>query len=289
MKTFAVGCKQPAAATARALDIACNLCGARARHSYWTCTGFTFVRCDKCGLVYQYPQPAFAELKERYRQEYFQYELENDRNFFELMCLGLKDIGFYDWPAAAASTRRFLDIGCATGLLVKQLQDLGWEAQGVELCRESAAYGIRERGVRIFIGTLEEAAFPAGFFSVIHFSHLIEHVPDPLALLQEVHRILAPDGKAIITTPNIYGWQARLLGPGWRSAIADHLTLFSKKTLSALLKKSGFRSERIVTWGGIAKGLAPLWLKRPIDWLAKQWGFGDVMLFQVGKDPGNSL
>jgi 2-polyprenyl-3-methyl-5-hydroxy-6-metoxy-1,4-benzoquinol methylase len=284
MKTFAIGCMQTKEQNKiPSLDIACNVCGKRDKKVYWDCEDFSFAKCRHCGLVYQYPQPAFEELKARYRQAYFQYELENDQNFFELMVLGLKDIGFDKLPDSYFPSRRFLDIGCATGLLVRHMRDSGWEAQGVELCEESASYGIQTRGVPIFIGTLEAAAFPENYFSVIHFSHLIEHVPDPSLFLTEVRRILAPGGMAIITTPNRQGLQARLLGRNWRSAIADHLTLFSKKTFAQLLKKAGFASEKVVTWGGLAKGLAPPWLKRPIDQLAKKWGFGDVMLFQVKK------
>lgn len=86
---------------------------------------------------------------------------------------------------------------------------------------------------------------------------------------------------ALITTPNINGLQARLFGSRWRSAIADHLTLFTKRTLARMLRQTGFRVVRIVTWGGLAVGTAPPLLKRAADRLAKRWGFGDVMLLQA--------
>jgi SAM-dependent methyltransferase len=153
----------------------------------------------------------------------------------------------------------------------------------VEICAESALYGINTRRVPIFIGPLEQAAFQDNAFSFIHFSHLIEHVPDPYRFLSEVRRILAPNGFVIITTPNIDGLQARLFRSAWRSAIPDHLFLFSKKTLNRLLIRTGFIVHRTVTWGGLARGTAPDWLKRPVDRLAKKLGFGDVMLFLAGK------
>ena len=55
---------------------------------------------------------------------------------------------------------------------------------------------------------------------MVHFSPVIEHVPDPKGMLKEVRRILRTDGMAIITTPNVLGFQARLFGKDWRSAIA---------------------------------------------------------------------
>jgi 2-polyprenyl-3-methyl-5-hydroxy-6-metoxy-1,4-benzoquinol methylase len=179
--------------------------------------------------------------------------------------------------------RTFLDIGCATGMLIESMRGEGWEVRGVDVCRESAEYGRVHRGVDIFPGTLDEAHFADGSFGVVHFSHLIEHVPDPRGFLGEVRRILAPGGFAVITTPNIDGFQARLFGKAWRSAIADHLVLFSRKTLIRLVRESGFDVLQSVTWGGLAVGTAPFIVKRPVDRLAKRWGFGDVVMVLAAK------
>ncbi len=260
-------------------EIPCPLCGSLDARLRLQGEGFRFVRCSSCSLVYQNPRPVFEDLRERYGSQYFSYELENDRNFFTLMKLGLADIDFDRLTALLPRPRRFLDVGCATGMLVEEMKGRGWESQGVDLCRESAEYGGRVRSVSIFAGTLEEARFPVGAFHAVHFSHLIEHVPDPRAFLSEVARILAPGGYAVITTPNVDGLQAKLFGARWRSAIPDHLTLFSPATLRRMVEETGFSVERTVTWGGLAKGTAPAFVKNPADRLAKKLGFGDVMLF----------
>lgn len=272
----------------RTEPVACALCGAREPGPHLACRApggmpFSFVRCRRCGLVYQDPRPVFEDLRRRYGREYFAYELANEENFFGLMRLGLADIAFDRVTAGMLSPRTFLDVGCATGMLLQWMQGRGWGVQGVDVCRESAEYGERTRGVRIHPGTLAEARFGDGSFAVVHFSHLIEHVDDPRGFLREVRRVLRADGLAVITTPNIAGLQARLFGARWRSAIVDHLVLFSRSTLSRMLAEEGFAVEREVTWGGLAAGTAPAWLKRPADRLAKRWGFGDVMLFLARK------
>ncbi len=276
MKTFSIGPRGE-----RLREVACNLCGSRQRSLWLRCDGFTYWRCRGCGLVYQNPQPVFDDLRHRYGDGYFDYELENDRNFFNLMRLGLQDVGFDRLPPGRFADRSFLDVGCATGMLVEHMRDLGWKAKGVEICEASVRYGIERRGVDIALGTLEDMRFADASFSVVHSSHVIEHVPDPAAMLREVRRILRADGMALVTTPNIDGLQARLFGARWRSAIADHLTLFSKRTLRRMLEEAGFHVLRVVTWGGLAVGTAPPLIKRPADRLAKRWGFGDVMLFQA--------
>ena len=157
--------------------IPCPLCGNPKGLPFLRCDGFDFVRCSACSVVYQDPRPVFEDLRKRYGEGYFSYELSNEGNFHRLMKLGLHDAGFDARTETLRRPRRFLDIGCATGMLLETMGEKGWEVRGVDICRESAEYGLRHRGVEIFPGTLEEADFPDGSFSAVHFSHLIEHVP----------------------------------------------------------------------------------------------------------------
>ena len=269
--------------------VPCPLCGSSRWRLFLACDGFAFVRCQDCAIVFQNPRPVFDDVRRRYGEGYFSYELENERNFFGLMRLGLADIHFRERTAGfgngagPAAPRTFLDIGCATGMLIESMREEGWSVRGVDVCRESAEYGRSRRGVDIFPGTLEEAHVPDAAFGVVHFSHLIEHVPDPRGFLGEVRRVLTPGGFAVITTPNIDGFQARLFGKGWRSAIADHLVLFSRETLQRLIAESGFEIQQSVTWGGLAVGSAPGFLKKPADRLAKKLGFGDVVMVIAAK------
>jgi SAM-dependent methyltransferase len=262
-------------------DIVCPVCGSSSTTPYWDCGSFFIKRCTGCGHLYQNPQPVFHDLKNRYQESYFDYEISNEEAFFRLMLLGLQDIGFSGWEEDLKGKGSFLDIGCATGLLLSYMRNRGWKVHGAEICEASARYGREKRNVDIFIGPLEQAPFAPSSFSLIHFSHLIEHVPDPRRLLAKVHELLAPGGAAVIVTPNRNGLQARLLRRKWRSCIADHLNLFDKKGLARILRETGFTIQKTKTWGGLARGLAPAFIKNPLDKLAKRFGFGDVMLFYV--------
>jgi len=259
--------------------IQCNICDSTDARKLLDMEGFQYRKCESCGLVYQNPRPVFEDLRRRYGPKYFDYEFNNQENFFHLMKLGLRDIRFDDLFQKDVTNRRFLDIGCATGLLLKHMKEKGWRTKGVEICRESARYGIRMFGLDIFIGTLHEASFPDKYFDVVHFSHVIEHVPDPKGMLLEVRRIVKKAGHVIITTPNVNGMQARFARTEWRSAIPDHIYLFSKKSLRRLLDITGFRVVKQVSWGGIPVGKRPAFMKLPADRLAKLFNVGDVMLF----------
>jgi len=291
----------------------CNLCGKNTFKPALNCEGFSFVRCVSCGLVQRNPQPLKEEIISRYSsvfgKDYLAYELANEPGFLRLQQLALNDAGFAkieknifqrtdeqsglkNNSSPDDADRRLnyqpsiLDIGCATGALLVSLREKGWRVTGVEIS-PSADYAVKERALDVRNIPLEEINFPGESFDVILASHLIEHLNNPKAFLSETYRILKNDGYVFITTPNISGFQAMLFGSRWRSAIFDHLYLFSKRTFSIMMKNAGFKIEGCRTWGGLAAGFAPKWLKKPADILAKPFGFGDVMIIfakKIAKD-----
>lgn len=258
------------------MSVPCVMCGLDAARPYWDCGAYRFVRCSRCGHVYQNPQPVFDDLKLRYDEQYFSYELDNAEPYYRLMQLGLRDLGFFEHERQLRNRGAFLDIGCATGVLLQRMQRRGWSVQGIEICEPAARYAIQNRGVAVHLGPIEQAPFAGSSFAAIHCSHVIEHLPDPRLFLQHILRLLLPGGLVVIVTPDRSGFQARLFGSRWRSAIADHVHLFSSRQLCDLLQQSGFAVLRKRSWGGLAAASAPPWLKRPVDRLAKRANVGDV-------------
>lgn len=263
--------------------INCDICGSNQFSPDLDCGDFHYVKCDSCGLVFQNPQPDFDEISELYDDSYFEYEKENHNAFYNLMRLSLNDIDFDNITSHLNGDKKVLDIGCATGLLLNDLKNRGWNPYGVEICEASAKYGIENFNLNIQMKTLDECQFQDNFFDIIHFSHLIEHVPSPKALLKEVYRIIKPGGYAIITTPNFDGFFAKYYKDKWRSAIAQHLYLFTKKTLNQLILQEGFDIKKQLSWGGIPIELAQGAVKRIVDKGVKFFNQGDVMLFLVQK------
>jgi 2-polyprenyl-3-methyl-5-hydroxy-6-metoxy-1,4-benzoquinol methylase len=262
--------------------VSCPICHRSEVDPHWDCGDFAFSRCVGCGHVYQNPRPVGDDLIERYDEEYRDYEVENSQNFFTLMRYGLRDAGVFSITNHLLTRReskpRALDVGCATGVLVRYLNDLGWDAEGLEVCAPAARFGMDRRNVLIHINTLEGAGLSDGHYDLVHFSHVIEHLPDVNAFLAEVRRICRPGGHVVITTPNRKSFQAAIMGAKWRSAIADHTHLFSTDELLQLLKRHGFEPVKQKTWGGIPVGMAPGPLKRIVDRIARIIGYGDVVM-----------
>ncbi|MBN2509658.1 MAG: class I SAM-dependent methyltransferase [Spirochaetales bacterium] len=277
MKTFS---KKPGAEDSSLVP--CPLCAGRDFEKQWKQPN-PFVRCSDCGCVYQNPQPVREHLVQRYDHEYLEYELQNEKNFFRLMELGLRDIGFDTIAKEIGTGGAFLDVGCATGMLLEAMRLRGFKVQGVEVCEPAARWGREHRQIDIYPGPVETFSCEPGSFDIAHSSHLIEHLTDPVAYIHKMHTLLKTGGYLIVTTPNIDGAQARLFGYQWRSAIDDHMVLFSKRILVKTLVSQGFSVVKTKTWGGLGAGTCNRVLKALADKAAKRFGFGDVVIILARK------
>jgi len=260
----------------------CPVCGNSKKKLYLSLEKYWFMKCKECGTVYQDHVPEINSLKQRYDEKYFDYEIKNHGNFHSLQKYTLEDIDFYR-KYAPLEGKKILDIGSATGLLLNHFKSLGMEPVGIEICEESARYAREKFDVEVISKPLEEVKFEENSFDAVHFSHLIEHLQDPAGFLKEVYKILKPGGPIIVTTPRIDSPAYHLYKKDWRSAIPDHLTLFSKKTLSRLIKQTGFTIVFQESWGFIPIGTRFPKLKKWLDKKVKQLNLGDVICIVAEK------
>jgi len=251
----------------------CCICGSSQTTEYEHHGLYSFQKCN-CGHVYQNPMPDPMCLAKRYDANYMKYELENRNNFLQLMMMGLQDVQFDAISLGLPTSKRFLDIGCATGALVGEMSRQGWFAHGIDICDESIACGI-SLGENISVGTVESLP-QKGIYHFIHSSHVIEHVPFPRVMVESIYNLLAPGGYCFTVTPNINSLGRLIYQKKWRSAIADHVNLFSLSKLIQLHQSVGLQVKQLTTWGCLPKGSINPMLKKAIDRLIKHTHFGDV-------------
>lgn len=263
--------------------VPCPLCGSRRFRDKWRTGDYAYVRCLDCRAIYQNPQTPQEQIIHRYDEAYADYERENEEAFLNLMLLGLKDMKFHDWEEETRAMGPVLDVGCATGALLSWLRERGWRTEGLEVCPPSREIARNERGLVVHGLPLEQADLPRESYSFVHSSHVIEHVNDPVSFVGQIHRILKPGGYFLCVTPNTAALQPLVFRGGWRSAIADHLILFSRRRLISLLHKKGFTLVRTKTWGGMAAGTVPRPVKKIMDKGAKLLYFGDVVALLARK------
>lgn len=136
---------------------------------------------------------------------------------------------------------RVLDVGCALGHLAKTACDLGWDVYATDISRFAVARTRADYGIKVFVSDPCRAAVAAGSMDLITLYDVIEHLPDPQALLRQLAPLLRQRGWLHITTPNVASLSARVMGKRWYHCKArEHLLYFSPRTLTQTLQDSGF-------------------------------------------------
>jgi 2-polyprenyl-3-methyl-5-hydroxy-6-metoxy-1,4-benzoquinol methylase len=162
---------------------------------------------------------------------------------------------------------RLLDVGAYTGALVAVSAQHGWSAVGVEPSRWAVSQA-HVRGLAVLEGTLASVPFEDESFDVVTMFDVIEHVFDPLSLLQSAARLLKPGGIVVVHTMDAGSLTARLMGSRWPWLMEMHLHYFTRRTLSRALEQSGFRvleifaEARVISAGYLATRLGALFGNR---------------------------
>lgn len=141
-----------------------------------------------------------------------------------------------------------LDIGCGEGFFLFNASRAGYMTKGIELSQDAVEYARREFGLDVEAKPFEELRFPGDHFDVITLWQVLEHVPYPLVILKEAHRILKPDGLLVAATPNIGGMPAKILGKRWWNVRRLHINQFTVKTLETALRNIGFKNISSVSY-----------------------------------------
>ena len=139
---------------------------------------------------------------------------------------------------------RLLDVGFGDGGFLENARAAGWDVVGVDPDPAVVA-NARQRGLNVYQGSLETLDGQDGRFDVITMSHVIEHVHDPRATLQQAYRLLKPGGMLWLETPNIASLGNARFGRHWRGLEPPrHLVIFNWKSLAAMLDMVGFEAVR---------------------------------------------
>ena len=103
---------------------------------------------------------------------------------------------------------RVLDVGCGDGYILERLRDVvklkgfGFDISANAINKAAQLTKHHGEDLQFFVGDAENIPVPNNFFDKAVCSEIIEHVPDDLKFLSELHRVLRPKGIAYITFPN---------------------------------------------------------------------------------------
>ncbi len=264
----------------------CLLCGSDGKPLYERLSDRLFdapgewghLQCRHCGLVWLNPRPLLMDLGKVYRTYYTHGRRQRFSSIREKAKRGLystvpgyehvvsgwiwKQLGgalswLPSWRERAvlgtmclngAGKGKLLDVGCGDGAFLSIMQDAGWEVTGIEPDPVAAKVAKEARGVPVIAGTLGDAKLTDESVDVVTLSHVIEHAYDPILLLRECRRILKPNGKVIVVTPNLASQGHQVFGNSWVHLDPPrHLYLFSPATLRSCCERAGMSIEMLRT------------------------------------------
>ena len=191
--------------------------------------------CDQCGLVtlsaLKHIQPGFYEASGMHGPEPVPMET------------WLKDTAWddqrrFDMLQPMLANKNLLDFGCGAGGFLSKAQHLADSVSGVELERRVQDYW---KGRLTIHPDIESAG---GGYDVITAFHVVEHLPDPGAMLKTLAGMLASNGRLVIEVPSsedalltLYDSEAFQCFTYW----SQHLFLFNAETLRRLADRAGLR------------------------------------------------
>lgn len=261
----------------------CYLCGAEGNVLYsdvydrhWNVEGrWNLRQCPnaRCQLIWLDPCPVTEDIPLMYAEYFthdggFQGAAENLRNRIlpyvvsgkkpsqnslkNPVYWGLSRISVSrDFAAGAlmwledAPAGEVLDFGFGAGQFLVRLRDLGWRVSGVEFDPKVLKTAREELGIDARASIFD---FPANKFDVITLSHVIEHVPDPIATMRECASRLKPGGQLVLATPNTNSMGHKRFGVDWRPLDPPrHLFLFSPKSLAQCAEKADLKVKAAST------------------------------------------
>jgi len=210
--------------------------GIKTVYMLWEDTHGRYVKCKNCHLIYVNPIEKASKINGDYSK-----------------------MGNTDAPIIRGSRLRaaksqlglikkyksgttLLDIGCGEGFFLFNASKAGYTTKGIEISQDAAEYAGREFGLDVEAKPFEELQFPDNYFDVVTLWQVLEHVPYPLIVLKEVHRILKPEGLLATSTPDIESILAKMLRRKWWNLRRLHINQFTVKTLTDMLKRAGFKN-----------------------------------------------
>lgn len=198
---------------------------------------YRIVKCARCGMVFSSPILPIKKIAKLYRQSVCSYD--DQVRYITSTYLKLFDVVRPSLP----QNPKILEVGCGNGFFLKALYDTGlknvWGVEpGVEMVRK-AQNEIR-RNIKNDIFRAKQ--FPKHSFDVVCCFHTLDHMPDPIAFVEEAYAVLKPGGFVIVVVHDSQGLSVKLFGE--KSPIFDieHIYLFSKSTLSQICESYHFQT-----------------------------------------------
>jgi len=130
------------------------------------------------------------------------------------------------------------DVGSGTGVVARHLRDSGREVVAVEP-GDGGSLVSERHGVVSIHSDLQSLALPFGSIRVLGMFDVLEHLENRPAVLAEIHRVLHPDGRLVLSLPALMVLWSDF------DASGGHYLRYSRRVIRRELRDAGFEIERM--------------------------------------------
>ncbi|MCX2838878.1 class I SAM-dependent methyltransferase [Salinimicrobium sp. MT39] len=202
---------------------------------------FELRKAKDLDLLATFPQPNLERLPDYYKSESYISHTDSKRGFFDKIYQQVKNLMLsrkLNWIAQEKTGKvKILDVGAGTGNFLLAAKKRGWKVFGAEPNSGARALASK-KGVELEEETRE---FSSGSFDVITMWHVLEHVPNLEEQIEELYRLLKPDGLLVIAVPNFKSDDAQKYKEHWAAYdVPRHLYHFSPSAIEKIFNSSGF-------------------------------------------------
>ena len=205
---------------------------------------FQIHECHHCGLLFTEPRPPKDKIGDYYKSEEYYSHQENKSGFIPKLYEKVKTVnlkGKYKMATQGLKAGKALDIGCGVGDFLHTMEQHNWECTGVEPSDDAKA--IARKRIKGHIYSPEEIEqMPDASFDLITMWHVLEHVDDLKWQMEQLKRLIKPDGRIVIALPNYKSYDATYYKECWAAYdVPRHLNHFNKKTLTNIFISSNLQ------------------------------------------------
>jgi len=233
--------------------ICCPICNSTTPYFWGSKNRYKIYKCDECTHIFAdlSSDPPLDNLEGDNFRSFFTHNLmSSDKAYYHHLSLGEKEglhtnITFRIIDKLIQSynlgpTKSWLDVGCGSGFIVKQMGDRGWNAVGIEP-GEWGQIAAKEKKLNIVKGFLTKETFQTKF-DVISATDVLEHQANPIEFIKVIKFYLKPEGLLILSLPFADSLFANLFKSSW-SMIGPptHCQYFTNKSFNLLAYKTEFR------------------------------------------------
>jgi SAM-dependent methyltransferase len=229
----------------------CPVCGNKLLEQYldsadffFTQESFTLNRCAECGLILTNPFPGFEESLKYYQSETYFSHPNKKRNLFGYL---YQLVRIQNMRSKIRVVKKFirsgriLDIGCGSGDFLLACIKNGFDVSGIEVNDDARNFTSARIGSSVY-QPKDSMIIPSHHFGMITMWHVLEHIHDLDRQMNDIVRMLEPNGFLLLALPNPESYDCRKYGRHWAAwDLPRHVFHFTPKTIHLLAGKFGLK------------------------------------------------